>query len=104
MPVDKPKSGETEEQYLEYCIPAEIASGKEQSQAIAICYETYRSETNMSVAKRIKSLLAQESKSSGINLKGVDMGLEDACWPGWEAIGTKELDGRTVPNCVPVKE
>ena len=31
-------------------------------------------------------------------------GLENACWPGYEAIGTKELDGRTVPNCVPMKE
>jgi len=30
--------------------------------------------------------------------------LEDACWPGYEAIGTKELDGKTVPNCVPIKE
>jgi hypothetical protein len=27
--------------------------------------------------------------------------LEDACWPGYEAIGTKDLDGREVPNCVP---
>ena len=31
-------------------------------------------------------------------------GLENACWPGYEAIGTKELDGRIVPNCVPIKE
>jgi len=29
--------------------------------------------------------------------------LEDACWPGYEAIGTKTLDGREVPNCVPEK-
>ena len=28
-------------------------------------------------------------------------GLENACWPGYVAIGTKELDGKTVPNCVP---
>ena len=28
-------------------------------------------------------------------------GLEDACWPGYEAIGTKIKDGREVPNCVP---
>ena len=27
--------------------------------------------------------------------------LEDACWPGYEAIGTKIKDGREVPNCVP---
>jgi len=25
------------------------------------------------------------------------------CWPGYEAIGTKEKDGREVPNCVPIK-
>lgn len=30
-------------------------------------------------------------------------GLEDACWEGYEAIGTKIVDGREVPNCVPVK-
>jgi hypothetical protein len=31
--------------------------------------------------------------------------LENACWPGYEAIGLKEgPDGRMVPNCVPVKE
>ena len=30
--------------------------------------------------------------------------LEDACWEGYEPIGTKELDGRTVPNCVPIKD
>ena len=31
-------------------------------------------------------------------------GLENACWPGYSAIGTKELDGRIVPNCVPDKQ
>jgi len=30
--------------------------------------------------------------------------LEDACWEGYEAIGTKMLDGREVPNCVPISE
>jgi hypothetical protein len=40
----------------------------------------------------------------GINLLAEEGGLEDACWPGYEAIGTKDLDGRSVPNCVPVKE
>ena len=28
-------------------------------------------------------------------------GLEDACWEGYEPIGTKIKDGREVPNCVP---
>jgi len=29
------------------------------------------------------------------------MGLEDACWKGYEAVGTKTKDGKNVPNCVP---
>ena len=29
--------------------------------------------------------------------------LEDACWENYEPIGTKMLDGREVPNCVPVQ-
>lgn len=32
-----------------------------------------------------------------------NMDLENACWPGYEAIGTKDEGGREVPNCVPVK-
>jgi len=31
-------------------------------------------------------------------------GLEKACWKDYEAIGTKKKNGKTVPNCVPVKE
>ena len=31
-------------------------------------------------------------------------GLEAACWKGYEAIGTKQKNGRTVPNCVPKEE
>jgi len=30
--------------------------------------------------------------------------LKKACWTGYTAVGTKEKNGRTVPNCVPVKE
>lgn len=33
-----------------------------------------------------------------------EAGLKDACWKGYEAIGTKKKNGKTVPNCVPVKE
>jgi hypothetical protein len=31
-------------------------------------------------------------------------GLENACWDGYEPYGTKLLDGREVPNCVPVEQ
>lgn len=34
--------------------------------------------------------------------KGIEEGgLEDACWDGYKAIGTKEKNGKRVPNCVP---
>lgn len=101
MPIPKPKSEESESEFVSRCI-GEIYDEYGQEQSAAICYQTYRTETNMSVAKKIKSILSQESKYRGINLAA--QGLEDACWPGYEAIGTKELDGRIVPNCVPIKE
>ena len=30
--------------------------------------------------------------------------MENPCWKGYEMVGTKNKDGREVPNCVPVKE
>ena len=30
--------------------------------------------------------------------------LKDSCWKGYEAIGTKKKNGKTVPNCVPTEE
>jgi phosphopantetheine adenylyltransferase len=30
--------------------------------------------------------------------------LDKACWKGYEAIGTKKKNGKTVPNCVPKEE
>jgi hypothetical protein len=30
-----------------------------------------------------------------------DFDLAEACWEGYEAVGTKKKDGKTVPNCVP---
>jgi hypothetical protein len=30
--------------------------------------------------------------------------LNEACWEGYRQVGMKELDGRMVPNCVPINE
>jgi len=30
--------------------------------------------------------------------------LDEACWDGYKAVGTKVLNGKTVPNCVPATE
>lgn len=34
----------------------------------------------------------------------IDEDLKNTCWKGYEAVGTKKKNGKTVPNCVPVKE
>jgi hypothetical protein len=105
MPVDKPKAGETKDDYLKYCIAEEINSGKEQDVAAAICY-SYWDKDKMSkitdTTNKVMARVAYDTKYKGINLQAA--GLEDACWPGYEAIGTKDMDGREVPNCVPIKE
>jgi predicted RecA/RadA family phage recombinase len=100
MPVDKPKAGETEEQYLKYCIPEEIKSGKAQDVAAAICYATYRKEVGMSGERLVASKINQLNKYKGINLKEEG----DPCWSDYEQYGTKILDGVEVPNCIPIKD
>lgn len=35
---------------------------------------------------------------------GLSEELKDACWKGYEAIGTKKKNGKTVPNCVPKED
>ena len=51
MPVDKPKPGETQDEYLQYCIPEEINSGKKRDQAVAICINIFEKEQNMKAIK-----------------------------------------------------
>jgi len=103
MPIPSPTSAENESEYVSRCMK-EISGEYEQEQATAICYNTYRSESKMSTQAKIASKF-REIQYKGINLtKLAEGGLEDACWEGYEPIGTKILDGREVPNCVPVKE
>ena len=103
MPLDPPKKGESKQDYLNYCIPIEVGAGKEQSVATAICI-SYYDKDNMSKIKdtseKVMASVVYNTKFRGINLQSLD----DACWDGYEAIGTKMLDGREVPNCVPIKD
>ena len=104
MPVDKPKKGETQDKYLAYCIPEEINNGMEQDQAVAVCY-SYWDKSKMSKVTdtnaKVMARVAYDTKYKGINL------LEeggDPCWEGYEQYGTKDMDGREVPNCIPIAE
>ena len=95
MPIPNPTSSETQNDYVGRCM-SEIGGEYPQEQAVAICISTYQKET-MSKSKQQRVA----DKMSAINLLA---GLEDSCWEGYEAIGTKIKDGREVPNCVPIKE
>jgi hypothetical protein len=100
MPIPKPIGSETEEEYVSRCI-GELYDEYGQEQGAAICYNTYRSETKMSGERLVASKINQMTKYRGVYL---GEGLENSCWNGYTAIGTKMLDGREVPNCVPIKE
>jgi hypothetical protein len=53
--------------------------------------------------EKIKSYIGEEM-GDNLLIEPVEFAdLEDACWEGYEPIGTKEIDGREVPNCVPIK-
>ena len=72
----EPNSGESEDEFISRCIPVVKGEGYEDDQAAAICYSYW---------------------------EGAEFDLDDACWPGYEAIGMKPKGGKMVPNCVPIE-
>ena len=107
MPVDKPKQGETKDEYLAYCIPAEIKAGYEQDQAVAICISTYdrdKMKKIKSTDKKVMARIKYDTNFRGINLAPLEKGPNDPCWENYVQIGTKDMDGREVPNCVPLSK
>jgi hypothetical protein len=100
MPVDKPKAGESRDKYLNYCIPIEVGAGKEVSQAAAICNSYYDKDKITDTMSKVMSRVTYDTKFRGINLKDEN----DPCTEGYEQYGMKDMDGRQVPNCIPIKE
>ena len=102
MPVSVNK-GESEEQFISRCIGEEVSAGYEQDQAAAICYG-YWDKENLSKIKdtsaKVMAKVAYATKYKGIDLFA-EAG-ENPCWDGYEQYGTKDMDGREVPNCVPI--
>ena len=72
--------GESEDDYMGRCIPVLKGEGYGDDQAAAICYDSFKCPEDQDCYD-----------------------LDDACWAGYEAIGVKVLNGRTVPNCVPIQ-
>ena len=101
MPVNV-KKGESENDFISRCIGEEVGAGYEQSQAAAICY-SYWDKDNMSkitdTTSKVMANVNFNTKYRGINLLAE---AGDPCWDGYEQYGTKDMDGREVPNCIPV--
>ena len=108
MPV-LPTASENEQEFIGRCMSAETKDYP-QDQAFAICQSKWdRRELSKQKfgdpQKRVQAKLNFERKYEGINLTALaEDGLEGACWEGYEAIGTKIMNGREVPNCVPIKD
>ena len=84
MPIPTP-TNETQKEYISKCMSA-IGDEYPQDQALAICYNTWR-----------------EENFKGINLTLGKVDMKEPCWEGYEQYGTKIVDGREVPNCIPIK-
>jgi hypothetical protein len=103
MPI-KPKSNESRDQFISRCIEIEIGAGYDTPQAAAICYSKWREEKMNKSNKRVAAKIQTITKFKGIKLNFKDeVNMEDPCWEGYEQYGTKMLDGREVPNCIPVE-
>ncbi len=108
MPI-KPNPSETKEEFVSRCISEEVGAGYEQTQAAAICYSKWdRRELSKQKfsdpLKRVQSKLNFEKKYEGINLAPLEKGPNDPCWEDYVQVGTKTIDGREVPNCVPLSK
>ena len=99
MPIPSVKSGQSEAEYVSECISA-IFDEYGQEQSAAICYNTYRKEVGMKGERLVASKINQLNKYKGINLKEEG----DPCWENYEQYGTKIVDGREVPNCIPIQD
>ena len=104
MPV-KVKSNEKEADFISRCIGEEISAGYEQEQAAAICYSYWRKDKMSKItdtSAKVMAKVAYDTDFRGINLFAETD--EDPCQSGYEQYGMKELNGRQVPNCIPVSE
>lgn len=97
-----PNKGEHQTDFISRCISAMINEGKEQDQAVAMCYSMWDQ--------------AHQALKFGFDPGNLPPFIEEAptkkkekfiepnpCWEGYEAYGTKIVDGKEVPNCIPIE-
>jgi len=104
MPIPKPKQNEREDDYISRCMSQIGSEYESNEQAVAVCYSTYRRDKMGKIKDTTQKVMAKIKYDTDFRGIRLENGFEDSCWPGYEAIGTKELEGKTVPNCVPIQK
>lgn len=56
MPIPKPTSGQTENDFISSCISTLVGEGKEQDQAAAICYDAWKNKDKMGEQQQPKTI------------------------------------------------
>jgi len=105
MPIPKPKSDESQNDYVGRCMSAIADEYDTNEQAVAVCISTYqRGEmSKLSGQNKINAMLRFNHDFRGIKL--ADDGSDGPCWENYIQVGTKIVDGREVPDCRgPVEE
>ena len=87
----------------------EIKKGQKDSNGVTKCWPGYQAKGTKTgrnggqVRNCVK--VDEESKDSEVKeAKKKTLRNTNPCWKGYHPVGTKEKNGRTVPNCVPVDE
>ena len=102
MPIPKPQVGESQDQYVSRCV-SEIYNEYGEKQSVAICIQQYNQNMTMTTSQKVNNRIARIGQLKGINLNADgSYDLKEPCYNGYEQYGTKIVDGREVPNCIPI--
>ena len=96
MPIPSPNRFKDKDSFIQRCMEVEVGSGKDQDQAYVICNTTWENR-NMTSEQRVLRKLNQIPLTNEEEMKA-------PCWDGYEQYGTKIVDGREVPNCIPIED
>lgn len=102
MPIPNPKGGESQDEFVSRCV-SQIYNEYGQDQSVAICINQYNQNMSMTTAQKVNKKMSKIGQLRGINLNADgSYDLKEPCWDGYEQYGTKIVDGREVPNCIPI--
>lgn len=98
-----PTAGEGKDEFVSRCVGSSqmVSEFPDQEQRLAVCYSYWEQGFSVDTAGMVNYL---DPNDDELLKKKVDMEFpEGTCWEGYEPYGTKILNNREVPNCVPIK-